>query len=83
MKNHAGIDLADLTEAQRKMCVKLLAMNNVEIIQDHNSYVATLKVPSKDVNNYLLKQNSEIISTNQKENKILKGNNKENKQSMK
>jgi hypothetical protein len=29
MKGQAGIDLADLTEAQRKMCVKLLALNNV------------------------------------------------------
>lgn len=32
MKNMAGIDLSDLTEAQRKMCVKLLAANNVEFI---------------------------------------------------
>lgn len=32
MKNQPGIDLADLSEAQRKMCVKLLALNNVEFI---------------------------------------------------
>jgi hypothetical protein len=29
MKNQAGIDLSDLTQAQRRMCVKLLATNNI------------------------------------------------------
>lgn len=32
MKNSSGIDLSELTEAQRKMCVRLLAMNNVHFI---------------------------------------------------
>lgn len=56
MKTEAGIDLSDLSEAQRKMCVRLLAMNNVEFVENQNSYVATLKVPSSQVNTYLNKQ---------------------------
>lgn len=39
------------------MCVRLLAMNNVEFVENQNSYVATLKVPSSQVNTYLNKQN--------------------------
>lgn len=38
------------------MCVRLLAMNNVEFIENQDSYVATLKVPSKQVSQYLVKQ---------------------------
>lgn len=34
MKDQVGIDLSDLTEAQRKMCVRLLAMNNVQFEQN-------------------------------------------------
>ena len=53
MKNQAGIDLSNLSDAQRKMLVRLLAINNVEISHDKDSYFATLKVPTNDVNNYL------------------------------
>lgn len=64
MKGQAGIDLADLTEAQRKMCVKLLALNNVQFTENQNGYIATLKVPTTDVNNYLIKQNSQLKKDN-------------------
>lgn len=53
MKNQAGIDLSNLTEAQRKMCVRLLAVNNVQFTEDKDSYVATLCVPNSDVANYI------------------------------
>lgn len=56
MKNQAGIDLANLSDAQKKMLVRLLAINNVEISHDKDSYFATLKVPTNDVNNYLNQQ---------------------------
>lgn len=64
MKGQAGIDLADLTEAQRRMCVKLLALNNVQFTENQNGYIATLKVPTTDVNNYLIKQNSQLKKDN-------------------
>lgn len=41
------------------MCVRLLAMNNVEFKEDQNNYIATLKVPSTQVQSYLSKQNDE------------------------
>ena len=44
-----AIDLASLTEAQRKMCVQLLAQGNFEFNQQGNGYQATLKVPSLQV----------------------------------
>ena len=47
-----AIDLSSLTEAQRKMCVHLLAQGNFEFNPQGNGYQATLKVPATQVKEF-------------------------------
>lgn len=36
------------------MCVRLLAMNNVHFIENNDNYVATLRVPTSELKNYIV-----------------------------
>ena len=47
-----AIDLSSLTEAQKKMCVQLLAKGNFQFDPQSNGYQATLKIPNNQAKEF-------------------------------